>query len=73
MGLGIPTRQTFYPRQIGSGRNIAYNQKQGEIAADVLKGQPGTNTAASFQTRAPLHPPGTKGIGEAGSFVDARV
>ena len=73
LGLGTPTPVSFAPRPIGKGKPLQYHSKSGEIAADVGKGPEGTNTNASFQPRPPMHPPGIKGVGETGSFVDARA
>jgi hypothetical protein len=73
MGEGSPQPVSYTPRAIGKGKSIQYRSKSGEIQADVGKGVPGTNNAAAFQPRPPPKPPGVKGVGNTGAFVDARA
>lgn len=73
LGPGTPTPVSYAPRPIGKGKSIQYQSKSGQIQADVGKGAQGTNNNASFQPRPPIHPPGVKGVGDTGAFVDARA
>jgi hypothetical protein len=73
LGPGTPTPVSYQPRQIGRGKALKYESKSGQIQADVGKGVPGANINAAFQPRPPMRPPGVKGLGETGAFVDARA
>jgi hypothetical protein len=73
MGPGTPTPVSYSPRQVGSGKQLQYSAKAGQIAADVGKGTEGANLNAQFQPRPPVRPPGGGGIGQKGSFVDAKA
>lgn len=71
MGPGTPTPVSYSPRQVGTGKQLQYSAKAGQIAADVGKSTEGANMNAQFQPRPPVTPPGGGGIGQKGSFVDA--
>ena len=73
MGPGTPTPVSYNPRPIGNGQPLQYQAKAGQIAADVGKAESGANMNAQFQPRPPMHAPGVPGIGDKGSFVDAKA
>lgn len=73
MGPGTPTPLTLVPRSVGSGEKLAYKAKNNRVQADVGKAGPGQNVAALFEPRPPVRPPGAKGVGSTGSFVDTQA
>lgn len=73
LGPGTPTPVSYAPRPIGKGKALRYQSMSGRISAEVGKGVEGANNNASFQPRPPTHPPGIKGGGDTGAFVDARA
>ena len=74
LGPGSPTPVSSGYRQASVGKpSLSYNAKGGEIESTVGQGKGGSPLGASFAPRAPLHPPGVPGVGERGSFVDARA
>lgn len=73
MGPGTPTPASVSPRPKGDGQPLQYVAKARQIAADVGRAGPGTNSNVSFEPRPPIHPPGQRGVGDKGSFVDARA
>ena len=74
LGPGSPTPVTYGYRQGALGKpSIEYDAKAGQARTTVAQGKNDTKLSASFAFRAPLHAPGVKGVGETGSFVDARA
>ena len=72
MGPGTPTPMTVTVRAKGQGSPLSYQPKGNTVQSDVAQGQPGQSIAAQFEPRAPVRPPGAKGIG-GGSFVDVQA
>jgi hypothetical protein len=73
MGPGSPQPLTVTVRAKGQGSPLSYQSKANKVQSDVAKGDAGQNVAAQFEPRRPVRPPGMKGIGDGGSFVDAKA
>ena len=73
MGPGSPTPLTVTVRNKGQGQPLSYQAKANRVQSDVAKGEPGQSIAAAFEPRPPVRPPGAKGVGGGGSFVDVRA
>ena len=73
MGPGSPTPLTVTVRAKGQGSPLSYQAKGNRVQSDVAKGESGQNIAAAFEPRPPVRPPGSSGIGNGGSFVDAKA
>ena len=73
MGPGSPTPLTVTVRSKGQGQPLSYQAKANRVQSDVAKGEQGQAIAAAFEPRPPVRPPGVKGVGGGGSFVDAKA
>ena len=73
MGPGSPTPLTVTVRAKGQGSPLSYSAKGNRVQSDVAQGQPGQSIAAQFEPRPPVRPPGAKGVGGGGTFVDAKA
>ena len=74
LGPGSPQPISFGYRQAAVGKpTLAYNARGGQIESTVGQGKGGASLGATFSPRPPIHPPGIPGVGERGSFVDARA
>jgi hypothetical protein len=73
LGPGTPTPLTVGTRQIGRGKPLDYQPRQHNVQADTAATVGGQNVNVAFQPRPPIHPPGAAGVGETGSFVDAKA
>ena len=73
MGPGVPSPAVVTQRARGQGQPLRYQARGNRVQADVAKGAPGVNTAVSFQPRPPVRSPGGHGLGDRGTFVDAKA